>query len=693
MKISRIRLSTLRVLVKCIPRNLMQKIPKDIREPIKDFIYPEPSHFLELNAQHLDRVLPHLTSPSFPPSWRPQIANWLARGETPEVCFVIHAYYLDLLDDLFLKLKAITFDFDIVITNSSSSILDEKQITEILRKSGLKDILVLNTVNRGRDILPLIHCVNAGILDSYNYFFKFHTKRSKWARGRQDIGNGGGGSGWRQSFYEDLIGDGTNSSIILEHLKRDIDLGIVTERNSLLGSNYWTGNLRRTQELATRLELEFIPDELLFPAGSMYACKGLVIQGLRALCLSDEDFEPELGQLDNTTAHAVERLVGLVSIAGGYKQCTTQFLLASKEKFPTCSKNDSKFVAFYLPQFHSDPKNDLFWGENFTEWNNVTRALPQYSTHFQPLLPTDLGFYNLELEETAIAQDNLAKKFGVSAFMYYYYNFGDSVALEKPLRNRLKRVDGLPFSILWANENWSRNWDGLEAETMIEQRYPDGWEFRFVDSISPFLSHPDFLRDKQNRPIFSIYRPSALPNAKISLRLIREHARNLGLGELHILLADTQSSFPEGDIANLNSICEGLHSFPPHGAVWDSHTPPNSKLSATFEGSIYAYNHENYIQRMEQDKTRYHFGVLTRFDNTPRRLNKAHIYYGSNPYSFRRNLLYSKRLTELNSQRDKLIFINAWNEWAEGAILEPSNRFGKTYLLALREINDAIVLT
>lgn len=688
MKTTRIRQKLIRFFVRYIPRNLMQKIPPTFRKRIKHLIYPEPVRFTELNVQHFDRKQPHLTSPSFPPSWRPQIANWLAREKAPQVCLVIHAYYVELLDDLLLKLANITFDFDLVITNSSSLIIDEEHIAEMLSKSKVKDILVLRTINRGRDILPLVHCVNAGILDHYQYLFKFHTKKSEWAAGRQDIGNGKDGAGWHQSFIDDLIGDGTNSSMILESLMRDIDLGIVTGRNSLLGSGYWSVNLPRTQELATRLELEFLPEELLFPAGSMYACKGLIIQGLRALCLSEEDFELELGQIDGTTAHAVERLMGLVSMAGGYKQCTAENLNFTNSSRPTDSIGNPKFVAYYLPQFHSEPINDLYWGKNFTEWNNVTRAVPQYTDHFQPLLPTDLGFYNLESEETVVAQESLAKRFGVSAFIYYYYNFGDTIALEKPITNRLKRTNGLPFSILWANESWSRNWDGLENEIIVEQRYPIGWEVRFIDSIAPLLRHPDFLKDSQNRPIFSLYRPSAIPNLENSMLLMRERARTIGIGELHVLFADTRSSFPNQNETDLNSLCEGLHSFPPHGAVWNPQAPKYSTLAPTFEGNIYDYSHDNYSQKIKHLKTTYHFGVLTRFDNTARRSNKAHIIYGSNPYTFRRALLTSKRLTNLNSQGDKLIFINAWNEWAEGAILEPSNRFGKTYLLAVREINE-----
>ncbi len=672
--------------MKWLPKKLMRSVPSRVRTNVKNRIFREDLGSTPLMSLDGDRRLPHLTSPSFPASWRSQIQGWLKRAEFPQVCIVVHAYHLQVLDEIILKLLNIGIDFDLVVTNSSNEDIDQSHITQLLRGSKVNDTLILKTENRGRDILPLIHCVNSGILDEYRYIVKLHTKVSEWAMSKNHIALGQGGSVWRQNFLNDLIGNGENFTQIIDNLSANIDLGLVTENKSLLGSTFWTANLPRTQQLALRIELEFSPEELIFPAGSMYVCKGLVIQGLRALCLSGEDFEDENGALDGTTAHAVERLIGLVAAAGGYEQKTLENLNPIRDYSKQHSKHQVEFISFYLPQFHSDPLNDVSWGKNFTEWHNVTRALPQFSHHLQPLLPTDLGFYNLESQETVIAQEKLAEKYGMTAFMYYYYNFGDSRPLEKPIVNRLTRTGGLPFSLIWVNENWSRNWDGLQSDLIAEQQYTSGWENRLVESIKPFLLHPDFLKDSENRPVFSIYRPRSIPNIGESIARIREHAATNGIGDLHILFADTGSSFPEEEETSLVKLAEGFHAFPPHGAIWKLRNPSSIGQQTSFRGNIYSYDPERYLAEIKRDGFRYHLGVLTRFDNTPRRGARGHIIYGSNPYVFRRALLEAKRISSQSSQNERYIFINAWNEWAEGAILEPSNRFGKTYLQALREI-------
>ena len=675
-----------KLIAKWIPKKLMRSVPFRVRTYIKTKIFREDLGSTPLVSQDGDRQLPHLTSPSFPANWRSQIREWLEREKLPQVCVVVHAYYLEVLDEIILKLLNIGIDFDLVVTNSSNDDLDQSYMAQLLRGSKVNDILILKTENRGRDILPLIQCVNSGILDDYRYILKLHPKISTWAKNQSHIASGEGGTVWRQNFLNDLIGNGENFTKIIENLSANIDLGVVTGNKSLLGSEFWTGNLPRTQQLALRIELEFSPEELIFPAGSMYVCKGLVIQGLRALCLSEEDFENEIGAVDGTTAHAVERLMGLVAAAGGYEQKTLENLSSIRDLSKRRSRNQVKFVSFYLPQFHSEPLNDVNWGKNFTEWHNVTRALPQFSHHLQPLLPTELGFYNLESQETVVAQEKLAEKYGMTAFMYYYYNFGDSRPLEKPIMNRLARTGGLPFSLIWVNENWSRNWDGLQSDLIAEQEYPDGWEIRLVESIKPFLLHPDFLKDSENRPVFSIYRPRSIPNIGESIARIREHAATNGIGDLHILFADTGSSFPEEEETSLVKLAEGFHAFPPHGAIWKLRNPPSVGKQTSFRGNIYSYDPGRYLAELKRAGLSYHLGVLTRFDNTPRQGAHGHIIYGSNPYVFRRSLLAAKRISSQSSQNERYIFINAWNEWAEGAILEPSNRFGKTYLQALREI-------
>jgi lipopolysaccharide biosynthesis protein len=684
--VSKLRIRAIRFTVNFFPRKLIRMFPVNLRTRIKDFILPknQNSSFIPIGADFPS--LPQLTSPSFPAYWRSEISKWLDRTHAPEVCVVVHVYYIDLLEVILKNISKMNFEFDLLITNSSNFHLNSDYIHSIVNNSNLQNVLVLKTKNQGRDILPLIHCVNAGLLDSYDYVFKFHTKKSQWALNRRDVANGLGGNAWFDSFIDGLIGEGDNATRILKELREQTDLGLVTAKDSLFGSGYWSTNLLRCQSLAQRLEMEVKPEQLLFAAGSMYACKGLLVQGLRALCLSEMDFEEETGQIDGTTAHAIERLMGLLAKEAGYKQVTIQNLHLEANPIPTKNRLEPKFIAYYLPQFHSDPINNLHWGKNFTEWQNVTRAVPQFVNHLQPLLPVDIGFYDLSTESAVLQQEQLAKQHGIDAFMYYFYEFGDSNALQIPISNRLKRKDGLPFSILWVNENWSRNWDGLDKHVIKEQIYPGGWEERLMNSLSSYLGHPDYLRDSKHRPIFSIYRPQDIPDLAVSMKKLRDCANDIGLGELKILFTDTSGSFGEKHQRDWASNADGVNAFPPHGNKWETQNRDALFINPSFSGEIFSYSSFDQDSPAKNFSSTYYPGVLTRFDNTPRRLSNANIIYGSNPYSFRSHLRHILLKYSECFDMDSLFFINAWNEWAEGAVLEPSNRFGYSYLLALREI-------
>jgi lipopolysaccharide biosynthesis protein len=620
-----------------------------------------------------------------------EAANWRNRSEIPDVCVVVHVYYTDLLEKLLGEISKIDFEFDLLITNSSDSVFDADYVKSVIDCGQVKSILILNTINRGRDILPLIHCVNAGLLDPYHYIFKFHTKKSQWASNRNDVVGGQGGDAWFNSFTEGLIGEGTNSRFVLQMLREDPDLGLVTADGSLFGSGYWSTNLKRCEELAQRIEIEIKPELLFFAAGSMYACKGLLVQGLRSLCLSEIDFEDETGQIDGTTAHAIERLMGFLAHEANYKQATTQSLENEKKTLAKSERTKPKFVAYYLPQFHADAINDLHWGKNFTEWQNVTRSIPQFINHYQPLLPVDIGFYDLSSDHVTVQQEQLAKEYGIDAFMYYYYDFGGETALQVPIINRLKRTHGLPFSILWVNESWSRNWDGLNNNVIIDQKYPENWEKNLIESLAIFFEHSDYLRDSYGRPILSIYRPQSIPDVTKSLTRMREAARNSGIGELKILFTETANSFSEGISRDLNLISDGINAFPPHGIKWNVQERTTLKMNPAFSGEIFSYSSPDKFSPDKSTKKDYHPGVLTRFDNTPRRLSDASIVYGSNPYSFRAYLRRTLDDYAKTFHEDSLMFINAWNEWAEGAVLEPSNRFGYSYLLAIREVKNKYI--
>ena len=345
-------------------------------------------------------------------------------------------------------------------------------------------------------------------------------------------------------------------------------------------------------------------------------------------------------------------------------------------------ETDVKAIAFYLPQFHRIPENDAWWGKDFTEWTNVRRGRPQFWGHYQPHVPhPDIGYYDLRDPNVMERQARMARQFGIHGFCFYYYWFNGRRLLEMPTDRML--ADGepdFPFCFCWANENWTRRWDGREAEVLMRQEHSGESDERFIREMLPALRDQRYIRINE-RPLLGVYRPGLMPDPKATFKLWREVCRREELGEIY-LAGFRAFGFRDPKSFGMDALVE----FPPLDCGISR--SPRWKLPVfnDFEGVVYDYREllNGSPGRSEGDFSLFH-GVMPSWDNTARRRENATIYAYSDPQLYcrwlHRKVLQTRRRRNLD---ERLIFINSWNEWAEGAHLEPDERYGYAWLNATR---------
>lgn len=355
-----------------------------------------------------------------------------------------------------------------------------------------------------------------------------------------------------------------------------------------------------------------------------------------------------------------------------------------------------KLIAFYLPQFHSIPENDNEWGKDFTEWTNTKKARPLFWTHYQPREPLNDDYYCLLDENVMKRQMRLAKKYGIDGFCFYHYWFCGKKVLEKPVELLLgnKEAD-LPFCFSWANEHWTKTWHGAKGEKEIFIRQTYGNKKDWIEHIEYLI---DFFKDDRyikinNKPMLLVLNLDKIGCAKEMFSLWNQILEKNGFDGLY--LVDTLKWDRKR-----NNLAQATVDFEPGRSInsleekrgWMRKLLDNTIRKSRFVGKIqwinlimnckYSYRdlEENAINK-EHKKNEFR-GIFVDYDETPRRNKRARVVRGSNPENFGKYLC--KTMEKSKKENNEFVFINAWNEWGEGAYLEADKRYGYSYLKKIR---------
>lgn len=354
-----------------------------------------------------------------------------------------------------------------------------------------------------------------------------------------------------------------------------------------------------------------------------------------------------------------------------------------------------RVIAIYLPQYHPFKENNEWWGEGFTEWRNVVCARPRYPGHYQPRCPKDLGFYDLRLSQARIAQAEMAKRFGIYGFCYYHYWFNGKVLMEEPMKGVLEtKKPDFPFMICWANENWTRAWDGCTRNVLIEQTYSAEDDLAHIRYLMPYLLDDRYIRI-DGKPVLAIYKSTLLPDPQKTIDIWQEEAKKNGI-ELYIVRFESSNQCGKKYMSDFEASIE----FQPISKNGYQYSLLQRSINYIFSAlglESYIPTHINYKKYVRYQLKHQFVSDYKRFpcvtpmwDNSPRRKHSYFSFINYKPKYYYHWLNGVLKSFVPYSEEENLVFINAWNEWAEGNYLEPDMKFGDAYLNATNEaINNS----
>lgn len=348
----------------------------------------------------------------------------------------------------------------------------------------------------------------------------------------------------------------------------------------------------------------------------------------------------------------------------------------------------ARLIAFYLPQYHPIPENDEWWGKGFTEWTNTAKAKPRFPGHYQPHVPADLGFYDLRLAESRVAQAVMAKQYGIEAFCYYHYWFAGKELLERPFREVVASGQpDFPFGLCWANETWTGIWHGAPKKVLIEQTYPGEDDHRrHFESLLPAFTDDRYIK-VDGKPFFAIYRPTQLPDPRRTLDLWRRLAQAAGLPGIHLVGVTWDSNWNPADLGFDAGILQKL----PPAVHWYPWSQPIKKIKRFIERRLdipSVYNYAKIAPHLLPERfvsTDIYPCAIPNWDNSPRSGVNGRVFHGSTPELFRSHFRRAIEMTKDHPSERRFVFIKSWNEWAEGNHLEPDLHYGHAYLDVMRD--------
>ena len=377
------------------------------------------------------------------------------------------------------------------------------------------------------------------------------------------------------------------------------------------------------------------------------------------------------------------------------------------------SEKKARVIAFYLPQFHPVPENDEMWGKGFTEWTNVAKATPLFKGHYQPQIPSDLGFYDLRVPEVREEQAKMAEEYGVEGFCYWHYWFGNGKRiLERPFNEVLESgKPDYPFCLAWANHSWSnKTWQKTahftKDVTFLEQTYPGEEDYTLhFNAILPAFKDSRYIT-VDGKPLFVIFDPEAIPDIADFIQLWQKLAKENGLkGIYFVARLSSMSKLSLSNVAvkdesheryqkyldlgfdGINSDTQRYAEAKVAGFFNKASRAVIRKVAGNFTAHRYEYDEIMKYFHVEEEKRECVFPqILPRLDRTPRSGKDARIYVNSTPEKFEKAVEDALQLVENRDPEHRIIFLQAWNEWGEGNYIEPDLKFGRGYLEALKKV-------